>query len=88
MTQTCDTIKCLLEEAFQPQQLHIEDESWKHAGHAGVRESGGGHFIVHIASSHFDGLPRSQSHRMIYKALSSLFPNDIHALSIHIEALR
>ncbi len=87
MTEPCDTIKRLLEQAFQPQLLRIEDESWKHAGHAGARESGGGHFIVHIASSHFGGLPRSQSHRMIYKVLASLFPDDIHALSIHIESL-
>jgi len=88
MTQTCDTIKRLLEQAFQPQSLNIEDESWKHAGHAGARESGGGHFIVHIAAHQFDGLSRSQSHRLVYKALAPLFPKAIHALSIHIETLQ
>ncbi len=87
MSATCDAIEALLEAEFQPQRLHIEDESWKHAGHAGVRESGGGHFVVQIASHHFNGLSRSQSHRLIYKALNSLFPNDIHALSIRIEAI-
>jgi len=86
MSQTSDTIRQLLDQAFQPVSLRIEDESWKHAGHAGVRESGGGHFVVHIASSHFKGMSRSQSHRLIYKALASLFPREIHALSIHVAA--
>jgi len=87
MSNTCNTIEALLEQAFQPQSLQVEDESWKHAGHAGVEESGGGHFVVHIASTHFSGLARSQCHRMIYRALGKLFPADIHALSIHIDAL-
>jgi len=87
MTNTRDTIQALLEQAFQPEDLQIEDESSKHAGHAGARESGGGHFIIHIASAHFEELPRSQCHRMIYKALEALFPAHIHALSIHIGPL-
>jgi len=86
MQTTRDTIHALLDQAFQPLSLHIEDESWKHAGHAGAKESGGGHFVVHIASEHFAGLSRSQCHRMIYRALGSLFPAEIHALSIHIDA--
>ena len=84
MTDTCSRIQQLLEQAFQPEQLQIEDESWKHAGHAGAREHGGGHFIVHITASAFNGLPRPHCHRMIYQALDSLFPEHIHALSIHI----
>jgi len=84
MSNTAHTIQDLLENTFQPQSLQVEDESWKHAGHAGAQESGGGHFVVHIASEHFSGLPRSQCHRLIYRALADLFPADIHALSIHI----
>lgn len=83
---TRNTIHTLLEQAFAPRSLHVEDESWKHAGHAGVQESGGGHFVVHIASQHFSELSRSQCHRMIYKALDELFPTDIHALSIHLDS--
>lgn len=85
MSGTCETIRQLLEKKFQPQSLRIEDESWKHAGHAGVQEHGGGHYIIHIKSACFSGLARSQSHRMIYRALASLFPSAIHALSIHID---
>jgi len=86
MSNTRDTIHALLEQAFEPLSLQVEDESWKHAGHAGARESGGGHFVVHIASKHFSRLSRSQCHRMIYRALGELFPAKIHALSIHIDS--
>jgi len=82
----CDEIRHLLECEFQPETLHIEDESWKHAGHAGVRESGGGHFIVHITTDKFTGKNRAQCHRLVYDALKPLFPATIHALSIHIGA--
>jgi len=78
-------IRDILQTTFQPQHLHIEDESWKHAGHAGVKEHGGGHFVVHISCEHFNGLARTKSHRMIFKALDHLFPSTIHALSIKIE---
>jgi len=84
VSHTRNSIEELLAQAFQPQSLQVEDESWKHAGHAGVKASGGGHFVVHIASERFSGLSRSQCHRMIYRALGELFPADIHALSIHI----
>jgi len=84
VSNTRNSIEALLAQALQPQSLQVEDESWKHAGHAGAKESGGGHFVVHIASAHFSGLSRSQCHRMIYRALGELFPADIHALSIHI----
>jgi len=86
MSTLCNSIYARLEAAFEPLSLQVEDESWKHAGHAGVKESGGGHFVVHIASKHFSGLSRSQSHRMIYRSLGNLFPAEIHALSIHIIA--
>jgi BolA protein len=84
MSNTADAIRALLQAAFEPDRLQVEDESWKHAGHAGAREYGGGHFVVHITSIRFDGLPRSLAHRLIYRALTELFPFAIHALSIHI----
>lgn len=85
MSNASEVIREILEKAFQPESLYIEDESWKHAGHAGVKEHGGGHFVVRISSSSFHGLARTQSHRMIFQALNTLFPETIHALSIKIE---
>jgi len=83
MNPACEQIRSLLEAEFQPENLHIEDESWKHVGHAGVKESGGGHFVVHITAGKFAGKGRAQCHRLVYGALKSLFPSTIHALSIH-----
>jgi len=82
---TVASIRQRLELAFQPQQLIVEDESWKHSGHAGVREHGGGHYVISISSPSLSELPRSQAHRLIYRALDDLFPRQIHALSICIQ---
>lgn len=81
-----NAIRSALEEAFQPVALHIEDESGKHAGHAGARESGGGHFIVDITASCFAGKTPIECHRMVNDALKPLFGHDIHALSIRARA--
>lgn len=71
-----------LQTALAPEQLEIEDESHKHAGHAGARESGGGHFNVTLVSEHFRDQTPVQRHRLVYAAVSDLMPHEIHALSI------
>ena len=67
--------------AFAPTALDIEDDSAKHAGHAGAR-SGGGHFNVRIVSQEFSGKSLVQRHRMVYDALGDAMQQEIHALSI------
>ena len=74
-------IRNRLEKAFTPESLDIEDESHKHAGHAGAK-SGKGHFIVSIVSDKFSGKTLIQRHRMVYEALGDYMDTDIHALSI------
>ena len=74
-------IRARLEEAFTPSALEIEDESHKHAGHAGARD-GRGHFRVRIVSSRFAGAGKLERHRMVYAALGTLMQTDIHALSV------
>lgn len=86
MSQKSELIQKILESEFNPELLKIEDESWKHAGHAGVKESGGGHFIVQIKATAFAGLSRMQSHRMVMQTLKPLFPATIHAVSIKTES--
>ena len=71
-----------LRAALAPQHLKVEDESAKHAGHAGARE-GGGHFDVTIVSAQFAGKSLLQRHRLVYDALGEAMRKDIHALSIH-----
>jgi len=86
LSHKCGSIRQLLEDRFQPEQLQIEDESWKHAGHTGVKEHGGGHFLITITASAFHGCSRMQRHRMVMDTLKPLFPSTIHAASIRAEA--
>lgn len=76
-----DTIRERLQR-FAPESLDVFDDSADHAGHAGARESGGGHFQVVIVASAFTGQSRVARHRLVYDALRDLMPGSIHALAI------
>lgn len=77
-----ETIQNKLTVAFQPTRLEIEDDSGRHAGHAGAREGGESHFNVTIESPAFSGTPRVARQRMIHKALAEELAGPVHALSI------
>jgi len=76
-------IKQLLQAALSPQELSIQDESHKHAKHAGAMESGGGHYKLEIVASIFNNKSAIERHRMIYTALGETMGRDIHAISIN-----
>lgn len=76
------TIRERLQTALQPAHIDIVDESHKHAGHAGARESGGGHFNVTIVAECFRDQSPIKRHRMVYATVEDLMPQEIHALSI------
>lgn len=76
-----EQIRAVLEQAFAPQQLTIEDESARHAGHAGAA-SGRGHFRVEIVAESFAGENLLARHRRVYEALGTLMQTEIHALSL------
>ncbi len=78
-------IRSILETAFQPTHLSIEDQSHLHRGHAGAQD-GRGHFAIEIASTAFEGKSPVAQHRMIYEALGDLMNTDIHALIIKIKS--
>ena len=72
-----------LTEALGPcATLEVEDQSAAHAGHAGARESGGGHFAVLVVSAAFEGLGPLQRQRRVYAALADEMKGRIHALSM------
>ncbi len=75
-----------LTKAFAPQSLDVEDESHRHAGHAGHRPEGESHFRVHIVSEAFRGKSRIERHRMINGALAAELSGGVHALAIHASA--
>jgi BolA protein len=66
--------------ALEPARLEIQDDSAKHAGHAGAKD--GGHYAVRIVSPRFAGLSTMQRHRLVYDAIGDLAQQRIHALSI------
>ncbi len=67
--------------SLSPRVLSIQDDSHKHAGHAGAQD-GRGHFSVLIVSERFEGLTLLKRHQLVYHALAELLKTDIHALSI------
>ena len=76
-----ETIRRLINEALSPTQLDIVDDSHMHKGHAGAA-SGAGHFSATIVSAAFEGQATLARHRMVYQAVDSMMPSEIHALSI------
>lgn len=76
-----EQIRDALQQALTPSALEIEDDSHRHAGHAGARD-GRGHFNVLVVSERFAGMAPLARHRAVYAALGALMETDIHALSI------
>lgn len=76
-----ERIRAALQQAFAPEQLVVEDDSHRHAGHAGARD-GRGHFTVHVVSTAFAGMAPLARHRAVYAAVGTMMETDIHALSI------
>jgi BolA protein len=70
-----------LEARFAPSVLLVEDESHRHAGHAGAAQ-GHSHFRVTIVSEVFRGVSPIARHRLVYAAVDDLLKTDIHALAI------
>ena len=85
MRELAQQIRARLEQALQPTRLELRDDSAAHAGHAGQRGHGGGHFCLSIASPRFEGKSLAACHRLVYDALDGMFSKDIHALSIDID---
>jgi BolA protein len=80
-----ERINLLLEQAFKPESLQVDDDSHKHVGHEGAK-SGLGHFSVSIVSSHFNDMKMLARHRAVYTALDEMMKTDIHALAIEAVA--
>ncbi|GFP94300.1 sufe-like protein chloroplastic [Phtheirospermum japonicum] len=74
-------IKEILEKEMSPVELEIEDVSYQHAGHAGVRGSKT-HFNVKVVSQEFEGKSLVKRHRLIYGLLQDELQSGLHALSI------
>lgn len=68
-----------LAEAFQPEYLHVENESYKHSVPPGSES----HFKVVLITAAFTGQRQVQRHQAIYKLLATELATEIHALALH-----
>lgn len=73
-----------LQKELEPVELVIEDVSYQHAGHAGMkgRTDGETHFNVKIVSKGFQGMNLVKRHRLVYDLLREELDTGLHALSI------
>ena len=72
----------ILQKTFPDGQVIVENQSHLHAGHGGSPETGQSHFHVTVISDQFDKKSRIERHKIINKAVFSLFSIGLHALSL------
>jgi BolA protein len=77
-----EAIRTKLTQALAPERLEIDDDSHRHAGHAGARPGGESHFRVTIVSSAFAGKSRVERQRLVYGLLGDEFKAGLHALQL------
>ena len=73
-------------ETFGAESFSLEDDSAKHAGHAGHQPGGETHFNLSVISDAFAGKNRVQRQRMIYQLLAEELEERVHALSLSLKA--
>ncbi len=74
-----------LQQLFAPEFLDVEDESGKHAGHAGARPEGQTHYKITMVSAALNGLSRVEQHRKVNDALKEAFGAGLHALALNLK---
>lgn len=82
MGQVSDAIRDKLQAALTPDRLEIEDDSARHAGHAGAAATGETHFNLTIEAGAFVGLSRVARQRLVYRLLADELEGSVHALSL------
>lgn len=82
MTTRTDRMAALLREHFAPALLQVEDDSARHAGHAGAAPGGETHYRVLLVSEAFRGCTRVARSRRVYEVLGQEFAGGLHALEL------
>ncbi len=83
------SIRETLQAGLHPLALDVENESHKHAGHAGAQgRSDGGvtHLRVRVVAEGFTGKSRVERHRMVNALLQDEISRGLHALAIEAKA--
>lgn len=82
MGKVAMAIDSKLRQRFAPLRLAVEDDSARHAGHAGASEAGESHFNVEIVSAAFEGQGRVARQRLVYATLKDELDAGLHALAL------
>lgn len=78
--ETKEKIERKMKESLGAVYVEVIDESWKHAGHASA--TGGGHFILRVASNKFEGISLVNRNRMVFDILKEEMKEEIHGFTI------
>jgi BolA protein len=79
-------LQAVLARSFAPLTLTIQDDSARHAGHAGAQAEGQTHYSVVIVSASFQGVGRVERSRRVHAVLAEEFASGLHALSLTLRA--
>ena len=79
-------IRQALEAAFTVTALEVQDDSHRHAGHAGAAPGGETHYSLVMVSPDFAGQGRLARSRAVHAALAAEFAGGLHALSLRLLA--
>ena len=71
-----------LEDGLKPARLEINDDSHRHAGHAGHNPEGESHFSIVVVADAFAGKSRVDRHRMVNALLADELAGRVHALAL------
>lgn len=78
-----EQLKTKLEHELAAVHVRIEDDSWRHAGHAGVRPGvEGTHLNITVVSPRFEDVPLMDQHRMVHDVLKEAREKHLHALQL------
>ncbi len=78
-----DSLLRKLQLELNPSFIEIRDDSEKHKGHSGYKQTGNTHFHLDIVSKIFKGKSKIECHKLIYTILKEELQTQIHALSIN-----
>jgi len=82
MTSRATRLEAVLTQTFAPVLLRIEDDSARHAGHAGAQPGGQTHYSVLLVTTAFRDMNRLARSRAVHAALATEFSEGMHALSL------
>ena len=77
-------LEACLTDRLSASVVKVEDQSHRHKGHSGPRQTGGGHYEALIVSDVFKELTPVARHRLVYEKLRKEMKTEIHALSLKL----